>query len=62
MVIHATEGNKQTVLSLPDMYAEFKPFFLNNGLLIDQEWNKNIVNGMAGTGIELCHVGVLDGF
>lgn len=46
-VIHATESNKQTILSLPDFHAAFKPFFLNDGLLIDQEWNNNIVNGMV---------------
>jgi hypothetical protein len=46
-VIHAIAGNEKRILSLSDFYDEFKPFFLNNGLLIDQEWNKNTVNGMV---------------
>lgn len=46
-VTHAAAGSGQRVLSLNDFYNEFKPFFLNDGLLIDQEWNNNIVNGMV---------------
>jgi hypothetical protein len=46
-VIHATEVTKQRVLSTNDFNNEFKSFFQNNGLLIDQEWNNNIVNGMV---------------
>jgi hypothetical protein len=46
-VIHANEGSKKKILSLGNFYEQFKPFFDNNGLLIDQEWNKNIVNGMV---------------
>jgi len=30
-----------------DFYNEFKAFFLNDGSLIDQEWNNNINNGMV---------------
>lgn len=46
-VVHATDGTKERVLSRDDFYKEFKTFFLNNGLLIDQDWNSNIVNGMV---------------
>ena len=46
-VIHAIASNEAKVFSLDDFYSEFKPFFLNDGLLIDQEWNKNTVNGMV---------------
>lgn len=46
-VVHATEGTKERVLSTGDFNNEFKSFFENDGLLIDQEWNNNIVNGMV---------------
>jgi hypothetical protein len=46
-IIHAKGGDEERILSLDDFYAEFNPFFLNNGLLIDQEWNENTVNGMV---------------
>jgi hypothetical protein len=46
-LIHAIEGSVERNLPFTDFYNEFKPFFLNDGLLIDQEWNKNIVNGMV---------------
>ena len=32
---------------MSEFYNEFKPFFLNDGMLIDQEWNENTVNGMV---------------
>lgn len=55
-LIHATGNGEAIILSLNDFYNQFKPFFLNSGLLIDQEWNKHIANGMvrcyvAGTGV-----------
>ena len=46
-IIHAKDSNEEKVLSKNDFYNEFKPFFFNDGLLIDQEWNNNIVNGMV---------------
>ena len=46
-VIHAGEGNEERSFSPDDFYKAFEPYFLNNGLLIDQEWNKNITNGMV---------------
>jgi hypothetical protein len=46
-IIHAIAGNEERTLSREDFNKEFKPFFSNNGLLIDQEWNKNIINGMV---------------
>lgn len=46
-VIHATEGNKEIHFSVDDFFNEFERFFSGNGLLIDQEWNKNIENGMV---------------
>jgi hypothetical protein len=44
---HAAAGSGERKLSVSDFYTKFKPFFLNDGLLIDQEWNANIVNGMV---------------
>ena len=44
---HAMAGSAERNLLFTDFYNEFEPFFLNDGLLIDQEWNKNVVNGMV---------------
>lgn len=46
-LIHAKGDGEAIVLSWNDFYDRFKPFFLNDGLLIDQEWNKHIANGMV---------------
>jgi hypothetical protein len=46
-VVHAKDGSEKKILSMADFYNEFKHFFDNDGLLIDQEWNKNIANGMV---------------
>lgn len=47
MVIHAKEGAEKRKLSWKGFNHEFQSFFLNDGMLIDQEWNKNMVNGMV---------------
>ncbi len=44
---HAMDGNAERNLLFTDFNNEFRSFFLNDGLLIDQEWNKNMVNGMV---------------
>ena len=44
---HATAGDKERTLSWNEFYDEFKPFFSDDGSLIDQEWNKNMANGMV---------------
>lgn len=46
-LVHAMDGSLERNLPFTDFYNEFKSFFLNDGLLIDQEWNKHIVNGMV---------------
>ena len=46
-VTHAKDNHEERILSWKDFYNEFKAFFLNNGLLIDQEWNDHSVNGMV---------------
>jgi hypothetical protein len=45
-VVHAIAGNEERTLSISDFNNEFKAFFSNDGMLIDQEWNKNTINGM----------------
>jgi hypothetical protein len=47
ILIHAIAGNEERSLSWDEFYKEFKPFFLDNGMLIDQAWNKNTTNGMV---------------
>jgi len=46
-LIHAKEGNVERTFSFEDFYKEFESYFLHNDLLIDQEWNQNINNGMV---------------
>ena len=46
-VVHAKDSRAERILSWRDFNNEFNAFFSNDGLLIDQEWNKNIVNGMV---------------
>ncbi len=46
-VVHAVSGEAPQTYSWSDFFAAFSPYFSNKGLLIDQEWNKNIHNGMV---------------
>ena len=46
-VVHAKDSSVERILSWRDFNNEFKAFFSNDGLLIDQAWNKNMVNGMV---------------
>ena len=46
-ITHAKSAGEKRVLNLDDFYNEFKPYFLNGGMLIDQAWNENIGNGMV---------------
>jgi hypothetical protein len=45
-VVHAMAGDEERTLSISDFNNESKAFFSNDGMLIDQEWNKNTINGM----------------
>jgi hypothetical protein len=45
-VVHA-QGYGTRVYTAGDFFTEFRPFFDNDGLLIEQEWNANMVNGMV---------------
>ncbi len=46
-VTHAIEAGQPKTMALAKLFDGFRPFFSNKGLLIDQEWNKNSVNGMV---------------
>ena len=46
-VIHAISSNEERTLSWSEFYNDFKAFLISDGLLIDQQWNENIVNGMV---------------
>ncbi len=46
-IVHAITGNQERTLSVADFNNEFKSFFSGNGMLIDQEWNRNTINGMV---------------
>jgi hypothetical protein len=47
VVIHAKNGNEAKSFSWTEFYSQFKPYFLNNGLLIGQAWNDHLTNGMV---------------
>ncbi len=47
VVTHAKGGNEEKVLTIDHFYAAFEPYFATNDMLIDQQWNQNITNGMV---------------
>jgi hypothetical protein len=46
-VTHAKNGDAEQVLTIDDFFAEFESSFTTNDMLIDQEWNQNLLNGMV---------------
>lgn len=46
-VTHATSGDKTELLTVESFFAAFENYFNNNGMLVDQTWNPNIINGMV---------------
>lgn len=46
-ITHAKNGNEEIVISVDDFFKMFESYFNTNSILIDQEWNQNIVNGMV---------------
>ncbi len=44
---HAAGKQDEITLSWDDFYREFKSFFSDKGLLVDQDWNNNTNNGMV---------------
>jgi hypothetical protein len=47
IVTHAKKGEEEKKLSAEDFFEEFKIYFDDGGILIDQPWNENIINGMV---------------
>jgi hypothetical protein len=47
IVTHAKSGNEEKLMTVDDFFSLFKSYFNNNSMLIDQEWNSNIINGMV---------------
>ena len=43
----ATRGDEENPVTVDDLFALFKTYFSNGSMLIDQQWNPNIVNGMV---------------
>ena len=46
-ITHAKNGNEEKQISVDDFFKMFESYFNTNSMLIDQEWNQNIVNGMV---------------
>jgi hypothetical protein len=46
-VTHAKGDNEERTLSAEDFFQEFNIYFNDGGILIDQPWNENIINGMV---------------
>lgn len=46
-ITHAIGGDHERILGVDDFFEEIRSYFANNGILIDQEWNQNIINGMV---------------
>jgi hypothetical protein len=46
-VTHAASGDKDDRMSVEAFFSSFENYFNKHGMLIDQEWNSNIVNGMV---------------
>ena len=47
IVTHAKKGNEEKTLSVDDFFSAFKIYVTGGGILIDQPWNENIINGMV---------------
>jgi hypothetical protein len=46
-ITHAYGDTGERKLALEDFFLEMKGYFDNDGMLIDQEWNPNIIKGMV---------------
>jgi len=47
IVTHAKSGSEERILTVDEFFREFESYFDLNDILIDQEWNQNIINGMV---------------
>jgi hypothetical protein len=46
-VTHAKGENEEKVFTLDNFFTTFEPYFRTNDMLVDQQWNQSIVNGMV---------------
>ena len=46
-VTHAKNGDEEKIMTVDDFFAVFESYFKTSILLIDQDWNPNIINGMV---------------
>jgi hypothetical protein len=46
-ITHAKNGDEEKLVSIDALFKMFESYFNTNSMLIDQEWNQNIVNGMV---------------
>jgi hypothetical protein len=46
-VVHAVSGDEAQLFSKNEFYNEFKKYFENNGMLVNQPWANGIANGMV---------------
>jgi glutathione synthase/RimK-type ligase-like ATP-grasp enzyme len=46
-VVHALKAGEERILSQEDFHNEFKKYFDNDGILINQNWVSKITNGMV---------------
>ncbi|HWI93963.1 MAG TPA: Cj0069 family protein [Flavisolibacter sp.] len=47
IITHATQGDENIIMSLDDFYRLVESYFNPGSMLIEQEWNPNIINGMV---------------
>ena len=47
ILTHAKSGNEEMTMILDDFFLQFESYFNDGGMLIDQKWNPNIINGMV---------------
>ena len=46
-ITHAKNGDEEKLVTIDELFKMFESYFSTNSMLIDQEWNQNIVNGMV---------------
>jgi hypothetical protein len=47
VITHATKGDEDIQTTVEQFYTSFETYFDSGNILIDQQWNPNIVNGMV---------------
>jgi hypothetical protein len=47
IITHATQGDDEIIMNVDDFYRLIESYFSPGSMLIEQEWNPNIINGMV---------------